>query len=70
MSGSAGNFLVNSWKWVKDFTNRFYPGTEIISVNPVGLKGLFRDVYTEAYLKEHPEIDRSACELLDSAVFD
>nr|WP_325295671.1 hypothetical protein [uncultured Oscillibacter sp.] len=70
MSGSAGSFLVNSWKWVKDFTNRFYPGTEIISVNPVGLKGLFRDVYTEAYLKAHPEIDRSACELLDSAFFD
>ena len=25
---------------------QYYPETEIISINPVGLKGLFRDVYT------------------------
>ena len=35
---------------MKMFAKRFYPDTEIISVNPVGLKGLFRDVYTEEYL--------------------
>ena len=34
----------------KMFAKHFYPDTEIISVNPVGLKGLFRDVYTEEYL--------------------
>jgi hypothetical protein len=49
----------------KAFTERFYPETEIISVNPVGLKGLFYDVYTENYLAEHPEIDRTQCEILD-----
>ena len=36
---------------IKMFAKRFYPDTEIISVNPVGLKGLFHDVYTEEYLE-------------------
>ncbi len=33
-----------------------YPDIEVISINPVGLKGLFHDVYTTDYLNEHPEI--------------
>ena len=48
---------------VKVFKEKFlpfislnYPNLEIVSINPVGLKGLFKDVYTESYLKEHPEI--------------
>lgn len=31
---------------MKMFARQYYPDTEIISINPVGLKGLFRDVYT------------------------
>ena len=38
---------------VKEFAEQYYPETEIISVNPVGLKGLFRDEYTEEFLKEN-----------------
>ena len=34
---------------MKMFARLYYPDTEIISVNPVGLKGLFRDVYTDSY---------------------
>lgn len=34
---------------MKMFAEHHYPGTAIISINPVGLKGLFRDVYTEEY---------------------
>jgi len=30
---------------LKGFAHTYYPDTEIISVNPVGLKGLFRDWY-------------------------
>ena len=30
---------------IKTFADYLYPETEIISINPVGLKGLFRDVY-------------------------
>lgn len=32
------------WHQLKDFAATYYPGTEIISVNPVGLRGLFTDL--------------------------
>ena len=48
---SGGNFA--AWKVgyarIKVFARRYYPDTEIISINPVGLRGLFKDVYTEEY---------------------
>lgn len=34
---------------------RDYPKTRIVSINPVGLKGLFEDVYTDEYLKSQSE---------------
>ena len=37
--------LVEPWKKIKQFADMLYPQTEIVSINPVGLKGLFRDVY-------------------------
>lgn len=40
-----------AWQKLKIFANTYYPDTEIISINPVGLKGLFEDIYTENYLK-------------------
>ncbi len=58
------DFLIPRWAQFKRFMRTYYPDTEIVSVNPVGLKGMFRDVYTEAYLNEHPEIDRAAVEIL------
>ena len=33
-----------------------YPDIEIISINPVGLKGIFKDVFTQSYVDEHPEL--------------
>ena len=39
-----------SWLKLKTFIDDIYPDTEIISVNPVGLKGLFKDVYTDSYI--------------------
>ena len=50
---------------MKKFAEVYYPETEIISVNPIGLKGLFRDVYTESFLTEHPEIDKKTVEILN-----
>ena len=44
------------WKKLKEFINVYYPLIEVISINPVGLKGLFNDdVYTESFLKDYPE---------------
>lgn len=35
------------WLRVKKFAGQLYPNTEIVSINPVGLRALFKDVYTE-----------------------
>jgi hypothetical protein len=32
------------WKKMKEFAHAFYPETEIISINPVGLRGIFTDI--------------------------
>jgi len=47
---------IESYKLIKDFAQTYYPQTEIISVNPIGLKGIFKDVYTKAYIEKNKEI--------------
>ncbi len=37
---------INDWKNLKKFAQMYYPDTQIISINPVGLKGVFKDIYT------------------------
>lgn len=65
----AVSVWLEGYRCFKDFIALHYPDTEIISINPVGLKGLFRDVYTESYLDAHPELDSVQCEILDSEKF-
>lgn len=36
--------ILKGWQMLRTFAQHFYPDVEIISVNPVGLKGLFRDM--------------------------
>ncbi|MBE6445117.1 MAG: glycosyltransferase family 2 protein [Alphaproteobacteria bacterium] len=57
--------IMQGWREVQKFAKDFHPETEVISINPVGLKGMFRDVYTESFLAEHPEIDRKMVEILN-----
>lgn len=57
--------LIKGYQNVKKFASIHYPDTEIISVNPVGLKGMFHDVYTRSYLDAHPEIARDEVEILN-----
>ena len=47
------------------YVKNHYPDIEIISINPVGLKGMFKDVYTENYLNDHPEIDKNSAEIIE-----
>ena len=35
--------IIEAYKKFKSFTNKYYPDIEIISVNPVGLKGIFKE---------------------------
>lgn len=37
----------DKWLELKQFRDTFYPETEIVSVNPIGLKGLFTDYYQD-----------------------
>ena len=41
------DLIIEGTEKIKCLRERFYPDVEIISVNPVGLKGMFRDVYTD-----------------------
>lgn len=37
--------MLSGYRLLKRFAAKWYPATEIISVNPVGLKGMFKDEY-------------------------
>ena len=57
---------IRNYHSFRNFVRSVYPEIEIISINPVGLRGMFRDVYTESYLAEHPEIDPKTVEIIDN----
>lgn len=40
-------YMLNGWNDAKNFMSYHYPDIELISVNPVGLKGMFKDIYTK-----------------------
>lgn len=42
-------YLIRPWRKMKQFTDAYYPDIEIISINPVGLKKIFKDKYTKEY---------------------
>ncbi len=48
-SGYDAKNFIRPWKKLRDFAMANYPDIEIISINPVGLKGIFKDKYTEEY---------------------
>lgn len=37
--------LIDAWKQIANHIHNFYPQIEMVSVNPVGLKGIFHDIY-------------------------
>lgn len=53
------------WKQLKHFCEKKYPEVEIISINPMGLKGIFKNVYTREYCTSHPELALNEVEFLD-----
>lgn len=36
--------LVDGWTKLKNFAEKMYPDVEIVSINPVGLRGMFKDL--------------------------
>jgi len=47
IDGKLSNVIKEGYQLMKNFAQLHYPETEIISINPVGLKGMFRDIYTK-----------------------
>lgn len=48
--------IIDEWRVMADFAKKHYPDIEIISINPVGLKGLFKDATMEkGEIKHFPE---------------
>ncbi|MDR2341584.1 MAG: hypothetical protein LBD84_00890 [Campylobacteraceae bacterium] len=46
----------DGWRKFKEFAQIHYPNIQIISINPIGLKGLFKDeIYTDTFLKEYKQ---------------
>ena len=43
------NYVKSGYARLKMLAASNYPDVEIISINPVGLKGLFKDIYTDEY---------------------
>ena len=41
---ASKNALIDGWRRLGEFASIYYPETEIISVNPMGLRGLFKDL--------------------------
>lgn len=58
--------LVEGYTKMEAFRKRHYPNTRIISVNPIGLRGIFEDVYTKGFADHSPELDRSKITYTDS----
>lgn len=47
--------VFDNWKKMKEYIEIYFPDIEIISINPVGLKGFFTDMYTEGYIDTYKE---------------
>lgn len=44
---TVNSIMLNGYYKLKEFARICYPDVEIISINPVGLKGIFKDIYTQ-----------------------
>ena len=53
---------IKYWKELKNFAETYYSNTDIVSINPVRLKGVFQDVYTQSYLDSNSEIKEIICD--------
>ena len=50
------NIQLDSWRRFKKYIADTYPDIEVISVNPIGLKGMFQDMYTQGYLRKYAKL--------------
>lgn len=46
LPNSDFKYVIKAWRKAKEFADMYYPDIEIVSLNPVGLRGIFKDEYT------------------------
>lgn len=51
----SSNRVIQKWIELREFAEAYYPDTKIVSINPVGLKGIFADEYQQGYLSVNGE---------------
>jgi glycosyltransferase involved in cell wall biosynthesis len=51
--------VIQGWHKIKEFQQIYYPDVEMISINPVFLKGLFKDEFTPSYLEDNPNATKT-----------
>lgn len=59
---------IEMWKYCMKFIASIYPEIEIISVNPVGLQDICRDVYSRNYIEKNPDINSQYPEILEEII--
>ena len=52
------------WVDFKNYIQNSFPNIEIISVNPIGLRNMFNNVYTYSFLEDHPETAKEKVQIL------
>lgn len=52
-SSMSYNYQLEGWKSIKKYIETFKSPDLVISINPIGLKGFFNDVYTTEFVNEN-----------------
>ena len=60
--------LVGGYKKFKDYISSYYPDIELISINPVGLRGIFKDLYTRDFVESRNDIDKDEVEFFEDFI--
>lgn len=59
------NNIIDGYKKLKELRDLEYPETRIVSVNPIGLRNIFEDVYTESFVNYTGAVDKENITLIE-----
>ena len=53
------------WLDFSEYKNQEFPHIELVSVNPIGLRGLFRDIYSRNFVQNDASLSEGSVEVLN-----